>query len=70
MDDSNIFLDNLGKLFGLAILSIITLVVRSSRAGTHRDTIRDQIEDRACVEPGEIEEVREVRPKISSESRT
>ena len=54
------------QLFGLAIVSIITLVIRSSRAGTHRDSVRDSIEDAAVVEPGEVEECRVVNPELDS----
>ena len=56
--DDNFLLDNLGKMFGAAVLSVILLLVRSSRASTNRERVRDDIEDSQCLDPLEIEELR------------
>jgi len=66
-DDDNIFLDNLGKIFGLVIASIILAVVRSSRQGTLKTAVRDGIEAGSQLDPGEIEEFRECNVDFTGE---
>ena len=57
-DDSNIFLDNLGKIFLAAIASVILALVRGSYNTSTRATLRNQIEDDATLDPGEIDDLR------------
>jgi len=55
---SNPFLDHLGKVFLLAIASVIATLVRSSYSTSNRNKIRDFIEESSVCDPNEIEEFR------------
>ena len=57
-DDSNFFLDNLGKIFLGVIASIIATLVRSSYNTSNRNNVRDRLEDESVLDPVEIEEIR------------
>lgn len=55
---SDILLDNLGKIFLLAIAGVIGTIIRSSRSTTNRNKIRDMVEDISALDPVEIDELR------------
>jgi hypothetical protein len=57
-DNSNLFFDNLGKIFLLVIASVIASLVRSSAGTRNRNDLRDHLEDVAILDPSEIEELR------------
>lgn len=67
-DDSNIFLDNLGKIFLFVIGGIIATLIRSSRSTVNRNAIRDMIEEISAIDPVEIDELRlansELQPPV------
>ena len=67
-NDSNIFLDNLGKIFLTVIAGIIATLVRSSRSTVNRNAVRDSIEESAAIDPVEIHELRlansELQPQV------
>lgn len=66
--DSNIFFDNLGKIFLVVIAGIVATLVRSSRSTVNRNTIRDAIEESSVIDPVEIDELRlansELQPEV------
>jgi len=65
---SNPFLDHLGKVFLLAIASVIATLVRSSYSTSNRNKIRDFIEESSVCDPNEIEEFRTANaPKLTIE---
>lgn len=66
-DDSNIFLDNLGKIFLAAIAGIIGMVVRSSTSTKYRNNVRDQIEVLSELDPVEIDELRIANSELTPE---
>ncbi len=55
---SDILLDNLGKIFLLAIAGVIGTIIRSSRSTTNRNKIRDTVEIISALDPVEIDELR------------
>lgn len=57
-DNSNIFLDNLGKIFLGAIATVVAMVIRSSSSTKKKNNLRDQIEDASILDPVEIDELR------------
>ena len=57
-DDSNIFLDNLGKVFFVVIFAIIFLLVRSSRGTTNKANLREYLESISLLDPCEIDDLR------------
>jgi hypothetical protein len=57
-DDSNIFLDNLGKIFLGVIGAVIATLVRSSYNTVNRNKVRDFLQETAALDPIEIEELR------------
>ena len=57
-DDSNIFIDNLGKIFLGVIATIIGTLVRSSFNTSNRNNLRDLLEDLSVLDPVEIEDIR------------
>jgi len=67
-NDSNIFLDNLGKIFLAVIAGIIATLVRSSRSTVNRNAVRDSIEESSAIDPVEIHELRlansELQPQV------
>ena len=66
-DDSNIFLDNLGKIFLTLIAGVIATLVRSSRNSKNRITLRDELEDDAVIDPIEIDDLRIANSEMSPE---
>jgi len=57
-DDSNVFLDNLGKIFLATIAAIVGALIRSSYNTSNRNAVRDGIEDASALDPVEIDELR------------
>jgi hypothetical protein len=57
-NSSNIFLDNLGKIFLAVIASVILSLVRSSYNTSTRATLRNKLEDDAVLDPAEIDDLR------------
>lgn len=55
---SNIFLDNLGKLFLAGIGLVIASLVRSYYGQNNKNRKRDQLEDEAPIDPIELNELR------------
>jgi hypothetical protein len=55
---SNLFLDNLGKIFLAAIASVIATLVRSSYNTSNRNRVRDWLQEIAALDPVEIEDLR------------
>jgi archaellum component FlaG (FlaF/FlaG flagellin family) len=64
-DESNIFLDNLGKIFLAVIASVILALVRGSYNTSTRATLRNQIEDDATLDPGEIDDLRVANSELT-----
>ncbi len=64
-DESNVFLDNLGKIFLLGIGTVIVTLVRSSYNTSNRHLIRDRLEEIAAIDPKEIEEFREANSELT-----
>lgn len=56
--DSNVFLDNLGKIFLTTIAAIVGALIRSSYNTSNRNAVRDEIEDASALDPIEIDELR------------
>ncbi len=63
--ESNLFLDNLGKIFLIGIGSVIVTLVRSSYNTSNRHLIRDRLEEIAAIDPKEIEEFREANSELT-----
>lgn len=63
--ESNLFLDNLGKIFLLGIGTVIVTLVRSSYNTSNRHLIRDRLEEIAAIDPKEIEEFREANSELT-----
>lgn len=55
---SDLFLDNLGKLFFGAIFSVIALLVRSSYGTSNQAKQRDLLEETSVLDPLEIDDLR------------
>jgi hypothetical protein len=66
-DDSNIFLDNLGKIFLGAIGLLIGTLVRSSYGTSNRNRVRDELEEKASLDPLEIDDLRVANSELSPE---
>lgn len=66
-DDSNIFLDNLGKIFLATIASIVGALIRSSYNTSNRNEVRDVLEDQAALDPVEIDELRIANSELTPE---
>ena len=64
-DDSNVFLDNLGKIFLSAIGLIIASLVRSSYGSTNRNNVRDELENKASLDPFEIDDLRVANSQLT-----
>jgi len=64
-DDNNVFLDNLGKIFGLSIGALIIFVVRSSQRTSNQTAVKDKAEEESCLDPVEIEEMRAVNVDLT-----
>ncbi len=63
--ESNVFLDNLGKIFLLGIGTVIVTLVRSSYNTSNRHLVRDRLEEIAAIDPKEIEEFREANSELT-----
>lgn len=66
-DDSNLFLDNLGKIFLAAIAGVIGMIIRSSQSTQNRNKIRDLVEQTSALDPVEIDELRLANSELSPE---
>jgi len=62
---SDILLDNLGKIFLLAIAGVIATIIRSSRNTTNRNQIRDMVEKISALDPVEIDELRVANSELT-----
>jgi hypothetical protein len=65
VSENNLFLDNLGKIFGLSLLSIIVFVIRSSKKTSAQTAVKEDIENKAILDPVEIEEMRSVNNELT-----
>lgn len=66
-EDSNIFLDNLGKIFLATIASIVGALIRSSYNTSNRNVVRDMLEDEAALDPIEVDELRIANSELTTE---
>ena len=57
-DDSNIFLDNLGKIFLSTIGLVLIMLLRSTKSNNARTALREDIESSALLDPLEIDDLR------------
>lgn len=57
-DDSNIFLDNLGKIFLSTIGLVLVMLLRSTKSNNARTALREDIETNALLDPLEIDDLR------------
>ncbi|KAL7579929.1 hypothetical protein ACA910_004929 [Epithemia clementina (nom. ined.)] len=64
--EKNLFLDNLGTIFLTAIGLIIAYLIRSYIGSTRRNKLRDELEERATLDPLEIDELRMVNPGVTA----
>ena len=58
VDEPNIFLDNLGKIFLSTIAIVLLSLLRSSKSSNYRITLRETIEAVALLDPLEIDDLR------------
>jgi len=63
--DSNPFLDHLGKIFLLAIASIIITLVRSTYNTSNKNKLRDYLEEKSVLDPKEFEDFREANSELN-----
>ena len=63
--ESNLFLDNLGKIFLLGIGTVIVTLVRSSYNTSNRHLVRDRLEEIAAIDPKEMEDFREANSELT-----
>jgi len=63
--ESNVFLDNLGKIFLMGIATIIATLVRSSYNTSNRNEVRDRIEDMSAMDPQELQDFREANSELT-----
>lgn len=66
-ENSNIFLDNLGKIFLGAIGLLIASLTRSSYSGKNRTKLREELEQQAALDPMEIDDLRVANSELSPE---
>lgn len=66
-DDSNLLLDNLGKIFLGAIAAIILALIRGSRGTTNRMLVRDNTEQKCLLDPCEIDDLRQANSLFTTE---
>lgn len=66
-DDSNLFLDNLGKIFLAAIGGVVLMLVRSSRGTANKTAVRDRIESLSVLDPLEIDDLRVANSELTVE---
>ena len=64
-DTRNIFLDNLGTIFLLAIAGVVLTIVRSSYGSTNKHNLRDQMEADAALDPLEIDDLRVANSELT-----
>jgi hypothetical protein len=64
-DDSNILLDNLGKIFLGAIGLVVLTLVRSSYGTTNKNNVRDMLEETAALDPLEIDDLRTANSELT-----
>jgi len=64
-DNPNIFLDNLGKIFLGTIGLIIGSLVRSSYGGSNRIKVREQLEEKAALDPLEVDDLRAANSELT-----
>jgi len=64
-DNSNIFLDNLGKIFLGAIGLVIATLVRSSYGTSNKTKVREQLEDKAALDPLEMDDLRVANSELT-----
>ena len=57
-DDSNIFLDNLGKIFLSSLGIVLLMLFRSTKSSNSRIALRDEMENEALLDPLEIDDLR------------
>ncbi|KAL7534152.1 hypothetical protein ACHAXR_005664 [Thalassiosira sp. AJA248-18] len=57
-DDSNIFLDNLGKIFLSSIALVLVMLLRSTKSNNSKSALREDIESTALLDPLEIDDLR------------
>ena len=57
-DNPNIFLDNLGKIFMATIGTVIVTLVRSSKLGSHKTALKEDVEHSTTLDPMEIDDLR------------
>ena len=57
-DDSNIFLDNLGKIFLSSIGLVLLFLLRSTKSNNSRVALREEMEQAALLDPLEIDDLR------------
>ena len=67
-NEPNVFLDNLGKIFLMAIATVIITLMRSSYNTSNRHLVRDRLEEIAAIDPKEIEEFREANSELTLET--
>ncbi|KAL3783742.1 hypothetical protein HJC23_004861 [Cyclotella cryptica] len=67
-DDSNIFLDNLGKIFLTTIALVLLSLLRSTKGNNARAALRDDIEASALLDPLEIEDLRFANENLLTKS--
>jgi hypothetical protein len=66
-DDSNIFLDNLGKIFLSTIALVLLSLLRSNKGNNAKAALREDIETYALLDPLEIEDLRCVNDHFTKE---
>ncbi|KAL9184660.1 hypothetical protein ACHAXT_012630 [Thalassiosira profunda] len=66
-DDSNIFLDNLGKIFLSTIGLVLVTLLRSTKANNSRTALREEIEAVALLDPLEIDDLRSANSDFTVE---
>eukprot|EP00566_Odontella_aurita_P014994 CAMPEP_0113549954 /NCGR_PEP_ID=MMETSP0015_2-20120614/13720_1 /TAXON_ID=2838 /ORGANISM="Odontella" /LENGTH=350 /DNA_ID=CAMNT_0000450721 /DNA_START=268 /DNA_END=1321 /DNA_ORIENTATION=- /assembly_acc=CAM_ASM_000160 len=64
-DDSNIFLDNIGKIFLAAIGGVVLMLIRSSRGNANKTAARDRIESLSVLDPLEIDDLRVANSELT-----
>ena len=57
-DDSNLFLDNLGKIFLSSIGIVLLMLLRSTKSNNSRAALREEMENAALLDPLEIDDLR------------
>lgn len=66
-DDSNIFLDNLGKIFLSTIALVLLSLYRSNKGNNAKAALREEIEATALLDPLEIEDLRYSNDHLTKE---